>query len=188
MIIKRKIINLFGLILIIISLLYFCSKLVIYITVNRIKEEELTTYFKRYNNLGNNLEIETKESYLMVLEIPKIKLKQGIYDKNDIRNTIDQNVSILKESIKIDNKKSLLMLAAHSGNSVYSYFKSLYKLRLNDEILIYYEKQKYIYKINHIYEMPKSNSMKLAPIMDNKIILITCMDDYNYLIIEAENT
>lgn len=188
MTIKRKIISFLGLILIIISLLCFCYRLFIYIKVNKIKEEDLITYFKQYNNLGNNLEVEEKESYLMVLEIPKINLKQGIYSKDDIRNIIDQNVSILKESIKMDNKKSLLMLAAHSGNSIYSYFKNLHKLELNDEIIIYYEKQKYIYKINHIYELSKSNSMKLPSIIDNKIILITCLDDYTYLIIEAKNT
>ncbi len=188
MVIKRKKIRFIGLIFIIIGLSYFCYKLFIYIRVNRLTEENLTTYFKEYNNLGNQLEIKEKTLYLMVLEIPKINLKQGIYDKDDIRNTIDKNVSILKESIVIDNQNSLLILAAHSGNSIYSYFKDLNKLGLNDIIFIYYEKQKYIYKIDNIYEMPKSISMKLPEIKDNKIILITCLDNNTYLIIEAKGT
>ena len=185
---KRKIFKLISIILIIIGVISAFNKLFVYIRVLKINKEELIAFFKQYNNLGNQIEIEEKASYLMVLEIPKINLKQGIYSKDDERNTIDKNVSILKESIKINNQNSILMLAAHSGNSIYSYFNDLNKLELNDEIFIYYEKQKYIYKIKNIYEMSKSNSMKLPMIIGNKIILITCLDDYTYLIIEAEDT
>lgn len=183
---KRKKVNLIGVILILIGLIYLTYKLFIYARIKKLNEENIITYFKQYNNLGNQLEI--KSEYLMVLEIPKINLKQGIYNKNDTRNTIDQNISILSESIKIDNQNSLLILAAHSGNSIYSFFKDLNKIALNDEILIYYEKQKYTYKINKIYEISKTNSLEFPKIKNNKIVLVTCLDDDNYLIIEAVNT
>lgn len=186
MIQKRKKIKLIGLVLILISIIPLTYKLFIYIKIKKINEENIVTYFKQYNNLGNQLEV--KSEYLMVIEIPKINLKRGIYNKNDIRNTIEQNVSILNESIKIDNQNSLLILAAHSGNSIYSFFRDLNKINLNDEIFIYYEKQKYIYKISKIYESAKTNSLELPKIEDNKTILITCLDDDNYLIIEAMNT
>lgn len=183
---KRKLFKSIGLILILIGLIYLTYKLFIYAKIKKLNEENIVTYFKQYDNSGNQLEV--KSDYLMVLEITKINLKQGIYNKNDIRNTIDQNVSILSESIKIDNQNSLLILAAHSGNSIYSFFKDLNKIELNDEIFIYYEKQKYIYIINKIYEIPKTNSLEFPKIKNNKIVLVTCLDDDNYLIIEAVNT
>lgn len=186
MIQKRKKIKLIGLVLILIGIIPLTHKLFIYIKIKKLNEENIVTYFKQYNNLGNQLEV--KSDYLMVLEIPKINLKQGIYNKNDIRNTIEQNVSILNESIKIDNQNSLLILAAHSGNSIYSYFRSLSKLGLNDIIIIYYEGKRYIYKINKIYEMKKVIDFKLSDIKNNKIILVTCLDNDTYLITEALNT
>ncbi len=184
---KKKKVKIFSLTLILIGLLYFNYKLFIIIKTSKIEEEELTIYFKQYENLGNEIEKVTSP-FLMVLEIPKINIKQGIYSKNDTRNIIDKNISILSESIKIDHEKSLLILAAHSGNSIYSYFRNLDKLRLNDIIIIYYEGHKYTYKINKIYEMSKTIAFKLPDIKNNKIILITCLNDATYLIIEALNT
>ena len=195
MIQKRKKFRLIGLILILIGSIYLSYKFFIYVKIKKLNEENIITYFKQYNNLGNQLEV--KSEYLMVLEIPKLNLKQGIYNKNDIRNTIEQNVSILNESIKIDNQNSLLILAAHSGNSIYSYFRNLSKLSLNDMLIIYYEGKRYIYKINNIYQMKKTIDLKLLDIKINKlkleninkkIVLVTCLDDDTYLIIEAMNT
>ncbi|MCI8778295.1 MAG: sortase [Bacilli bacterium] len=186
MIQKRKKFRLIGLILILIGSIYLSYKFFIYVKIKKLNEENIITYFKQYNNLGNQLEV--KSEYLMVLEIPKLNLKQGIYNKNDIRNTIEQNVSILNESIKIDNQNSLLILAAHSGNSIYSYFRNLSKLSLNDMLIIYYEGKRYIYKINNIYQMKKTIDLKLLDIKNNKIVLVTCLDDDTYLIIEAMNT
>lgn len=170
------------------GIFYFNYKIFSYVKMIKTNKEELTLYFRQYNNLGNKIETNEKSDYLMVLEIPKINLKQGIYDKDDLRNNINQNVSILSDSIKLDNEKSLLILAAHSGNSIYSYFQKLNQLQLNDQVIIYYEGQKYIYKIDKIYEMSKDLSMPNPKIKDNKIILITCLDNATYLIIEARST
>lgn len=183
-----KKIKFIGLIFVIIGILYFSYKIFIYVKIIKTNKEELTTYFRQYNNLGNKIETNEKSDYLMVLEIPKISLKQGIYAKDDLRNNINQNVSILSDSIKLDNQNSLLILAAHSGNSIYSYFQKLKQLQLNDQAIIYYEGRIYIYKISKIYEMSKDTSMLIPKIKDNKIILITCLDNETYLIIEAKGT
>ncbi len=186
---RRKIYKILGLILIFISLFYFIIKLYLYHNFIKTRNEEMSIFFKQYNNIGNKIEMDnTVTNYLLVLEIPKINLKQGVYNKYDLRNNIDQNVSILVESNRIDNKNSLLILAAHSGNSLYSYFKNLDKLQLKDQIIIYYENKKYIYQVTSIYNMSKENQLSIPEIKTNHLILITCLNDYNYLIIEAENT
>lgn len=184
---RRKIYKILGLILILISLLYFSVKLYLYYNLMKVKNEEMSIFFKQYNNIGNQID-NTDTNYLLVLEIPKINLKQGVYNKYDLRNNINQNVSILVESNRIDNKNSLLILAAHSGNSLYSYFRNLNKLQLKDQIIIYYEGEKYIYQVTNIYNMPKSNQLNMPETKSNHLILITCLNDYNYLIIEAEDT
>lgn len=186
---RRKIYKILGLILILISLFYFIIKFYLYFKIIKAKNEEMSVFFKQYNNIGNKIELNHNVTdYLLVLEIPKINLKQGVYNKYDYRNNIDKNVSILVESIRVNSENSLLLLAAHSGNSFYSYFKDLNKLKLKDQIIIYYENEKYIYKVINIYNMPKSSELGMPEIKNNHLILITCLNDYTYLIIEAEDT
>ena len=107
------------------------------INLKKIQTEEINIFFKNYNNSGNKVNHEVSE-YLMVLEIPKLNLKYGVYDIYDERNNINLNVTILKESILPDKENSLILLAAHSGNSLVSYFKNLYNLKYNDDINMEY--------------------------------------------------
>ena len=59
------------------------------------KNEELIIEKNRIDNtLQNQVSYLKKDvdTYDMVLEIPKINLKKGVYSKYDIRNTIKKNV------------------------------------------------------------------------------------------------
>lgn len=182
---RKNTIKIFSLILILVSLSYFIYTSYKIIFLKKNQREEINIFFKNYDNSGNKINYEVS-NYLMVLEIPKIDLKYGIYDIYDERNTIDLNVTILKESILPDEEKSLILLAAHSGNSFFSYFKNLHNLILEDDIYIYYNEEKYTYKVDNIYIQSKSIDYTLPKINDRKLILITCMNNYEYLIIEAK--
>ena len=59
----------------------------------------------------------------MILDIPKIDLKKGIYSKESFKNNVDQNVTILNESLL--PSEGTVILAAHSGNSSVSFFRNL---------------------------------------------------------------
>ena len=115
------------------------------------------------------------DNYELVIEIPKLNLKKGIYNINSKYNNVNKNIMLIKNSKMPDVKNSNLILASHSGNSSISYFKNLDKLTFGDEIIIYYKGYKYIYKFNNYYKQDKTGSISISRnINTNALTLITC--------------
>ena len=179
----KKLVNTIGIFLILFSTFIIVIKFTIKLIYNMDKEEKINIFFEEYNNNGNKIE---KDDYLMILEIPIINLREGIYNFDNKKNTIETNVSILKNSILPENDNSVLLLAAHSGNSDNAYFKNLYKLKYNDSVNIYYNKNLYNYEVNNIYVINKSDDFFIKKFNKKTLILITCLDNYKYLIIESQ--
>lgn len=127
--------------------------------------------------------------YDMILEIPKINLKKGILKKNDKNNSIDKNVTILKQS-SYPNTTGNIFLIAHSGTSKRSFFKDINKLNNKDIAYLYYQGVKYSYEVNHIYEIDKNNHITLKTNTNNNLFLITCSqkNKSKYLVIELKKT
>lgn len=172
-----KISKIFSLLLIVFSFLYLINILYNEYLTKINEQKEITSFFKQYINDGHKV----KSEYLMVLEIPKINLKKGIYNINDSRNNIDKNITILN----MNDNLEYLVLVSHSGNATNAYFKDLYKLYFDDSIIIYYDKQKIEYKVNRIYRYDKNEKFSLSQNDKKKLILITCLNKENYLIIEC---
>lgn len=129
-----------------------------------------------------------KIDYIAVLEIPKIKLKRGIVDKNSSYNNVNRNIYTLKETTMPDEEdNSHIMLASHSGNSYISYFKNLNKLNLNDEVYFFYKNNKYVYKVIKKYEVEKTGTVKLSKKNSSDITLITCVSGTNNQIVLVVN-
>ena len=129
-----------------------------------------------------------KIDYIAVLEIPKIKLKRGIVDKNSSYNNVNRNIYTLKETTMPDEEdNSHIMLASHSGNSYISYFKNLNKLNLNDEAYFFYKNNKYVYKVIKKYEVEKTGTVKLSKKNSSDITLITCVSGTNNQIVLVAN-
>ena len=84
-----------------------------------------------------------------IIDIPKIDLYKGFYNKNSNLNNVKFNLYVLPESNYPDTDKGNLIIAGHSGNYNNSYFANLYKLEVNDEITIHYNNKDYIYKIDN---------------------------------------
>ena len=140
------------------------------------------------NNHRTTTFANSSNHYMMVLEIPRIKLKKGIYKMNSKYNHVKYGIEILKQSSMPYLEKSNLILASHSGNSKVSYFNNLYKLSNDDIVYIYYEKIKYIYKIVNIYEIIKGSKVYIYN--DNSIsmiTLITCKKNENKQLIFIGN-
>ena len=127
--------------------------------------------------------------YDMILEIPKINLKKGIFKKNDKKNNIDKNVTILKQS-SYPNKNGNIFLIAHSGTSKKSFFKRLNKLNKKDIAYLFYKENKYKYEVSNMYEIEKNNNIILKTDNVNNLFLITCSQNNksNYLIVELKKT
>ena len=131
------------------------------------------------SELKSNTNIDTsninKEEYLLVIEIPKINLRRGVYSLNSKLNSIKYNVQLMKESTMPNLNKSNLVLAAHNGNSKISFFDKLYKLKKDDEVYIYYNGVKYIYKLDKVYDVKKDGDVEVYRDYDKKTLtLITC--------------
>ena len=161
-----------GLILIFLSSLYL---LTVYLGKRNIINEEAEKVQEFMEAEKNDNEFVEEEDYFMILEIPKIKLKRGLYGVNSYLNNVNSNLEILSSSNMPDTQNSNLIIAGHSGNSDVSYFKNLYKLENNDYCYIYYKGYKYIYQIVNIYNQKKTGTISIYKDNDIKTItLITC--------------
>ena len=123
----------------------------------------------------NTINNEDVNNYLGVISIPKINLEQGFYGIDNPMNNVDKNIELISNSNMPDVENGTLILAAHSGNDRVSYFNKLYKLNIDDEIEIIYNKSKYLYKLIDIYEVEKTGSITLHNINNiTSLVLVTC--------------
>ena len=123
----------------------------------------------------------TYEEYAGILDIPKINLYKGFYSKTSNLNNVKFNLYVLKESDYPDITNGNLIIAGHSGNYNNSYFANLYKLELNDTIIVHYKNNNYTYKITKIYNEEKTGTVRILRDRNKTTLtLITCTKDDNY--------
>ena len=137
---KVKIIKITVIILIISYWIYNISG-----TINTINDKKLVKNY--FNSNDKEIAKQTKDNYIGILEIPKIKLQKGFYDINNKKNNVNKNIQVLKNSTMPSENNSVLAIASHSGNGKKAFFKNLYKLEINDQINIYYQNKIY-YTVN----------------------------------------
>ena len=144
---------------------------------------------KEIEEVKENNNDYTYEEYLGIIDIPKIDLYKGFYNKNSNLNNVKFNLYVLPEFKYPDTDKGNLIIAGHSGNYNNSYFANLYKLVIGDDITIHYNNKDYVYEITNIYNEEKTGKVR---IFRNKnkttLTLITCTkdDDYHQTIYIAE--
>lgn len=157
----------------------YCNSL----KLKNIEKEGIENYIiKSTENISEESEKVIKENtikknvnYYAVLEIPKINLKKGLYEKNSYMNNVNRSVYILKESVFPNEQEiSNIYLASHSGNSKVSYFKNLYKVNINDYIYLFFNGNKYIYEVYDKYEIDKKGLLHINKTDKSNITLITC--------------
>ena len=136
---------------------------------------ENTTVSELVTSSDDEIEVRDEKETLMILEIPKISIKRNIYYQDSKYNSVEYNIQILKDSDMPDIENGNVIFASHNGNSKVSFFKKLYKLSLNDEIILYYDGYKYIYKLSKIYDINKDGTAEIYRNNNvNCITLITC--------------
>ena len=119
--------------------------------------------------------IEEEETFLMVLEIPKVNLRRGIYSKDSKWNSIEYNVTILEESNFPDEEYGNAILAAHNGPADIAYFNQLHQLEVGDMAYVYYNGIKYGYEVSDIYDVAKDGTVEISRNQNlNTLTLITC--------------
>ena len=122
--------------------------------------------------------LDMDDLYEMVLVIPKINLKKGIYDKNNKKNNISINVAINKESNYPSDVNSSVILMAHSGSGNNAFFNKLSDLDNDSLIELYYNHKKYIYKFEYSYCVLKNEKISISKEKNRKaLFLITCSQE-----------
>lgn len=117
----------------------------------------------------------TDDLYDAVLSIPQISLKKGLYEKDDKRNNIEENITIHQRSDYPDVDNSNLILMAHSGTGRKAFFNNLDKLNTDSLIEFYFQGTKYVYKIDNFYTINKTGTANIKRNINKKTItLITC--------------
>ncbi len=173
---KRKIISVCYL-LIVISLIIVVGLKVKNNKVIKQNEDNINIYDNNDKVVNDN---KTKEKYVGILEIKKIKLKRGFYSIDSNKNNVDKNIMVINSSDMPDVNLGNLILASHSGNSNISYFKNLDKLEIGDIASVYYLKNKYDYKLVNYYEVDKIGVVQIIKNNDvNCLTLITCKKNTN---------
>lgn len=128
-----------------------------------------------------------KSEYVAILEIPNIKFKRGLYNKESSNNIIDKNIVFLNSSDMPSEINSRVVIVGHSGDDSNSYFKNLYKLKRTNLMHLYYENYKYTYKISDIYEVKKTGTIALESKKDiSTLVLVTCKGYTKQLVIIGE--
>ena len=176
----KHIINTIGMILIItifITILYGKGKETY---TKKVASKQINIYINKTSAINNrkNIAPDTKDEkyeYIAILEIPEIKLSQGLLALSNKYNNVEYNVEIITGSQMPDIPKTNLVLASHSGTSDVAYFKNLEKIQINSEVYIYYKGYKYIYKIDNYQILSKIGTISIErDKYKNTITLITC--------------
>ena len=184
-----------GLILVILGHYYFCSYVLEEVHEMKNYEPKIEIGYNTNNTddknikeekqtVENTLKVNTSNDYLAVIEIPKISLRRYLYDVNSKQNDVDKNIEILKNSDMPSVKGGNLILAGHNGNTSVGHFKNLHKLVINDEIIIYYNNIKYVYKVSKIYDVLKTGTVAIKrDKSQNTVTLITCLGNDRQLVV-----
>ena len=122
----------------------------------------------------NKIDFKKNQEKIGYLKIDKIKLSQPLYKKDSSLNNVEENITILKESIMPTEKNSIVFLAAHSGTGPIAYFEKLNDITIGDKIELDYKGEIYIYNVINIWEEPKNGYIHINKHSNNQLILTTC--------------
>jgi LPXTG-site transpeptidase (sortase) family protein len=178
-----------SLIIMMLSLALFGSYHIYYSNIDKKSDELISKYIENNDSIIAKEMVNEidEEDYLGILEIPKINLNEGFYNKYSKNNNINKSVTILKESIMPENNNSIIYLAAHSGNSPVAFFKDLNKLNIEDNINLLYKGNTYQYTITDIYEIEKNGNITVnRNIHENYLVLTTCGKNNMQIIIVSK--
>ena len=135
----------------------------------------LIVIFSNYQKIETfETEIENNTEIIGYIYIEKINLNKPLYSINSKHNNIEENITILKESIFPPNKNSIIFLIAHSGSSNISFFNNLNKLNLNDEITLSLFNKEYTYVVSNIIVEKKDGYLYVNKENTEQLILSTC--------------
>lgn len=184
---RNKIFLITGILSILIGLIYSTTLFIENFKIDNANNDNISNYLKETSITNvrtlntssissSDTNDESENQYIAVLEVPKINLIRGLVNSNSKDNNVNSNIQILNGFTSPSIKGSNLVLASHSGNSKISFFKYLYKLKTNDEIILYYNGNKFFYKIDKVYKTAKNGTIKEKRDTSKTTITLTTCD------------
>ncbi len=117
---------------------------------------------------------EENSDLFAILEIPSINVKQPIYQKESENNQVDKNVTLI--DYKREEANFSIVLAAHSGNGIHSYFTNLNQLQTGDIIKLYIHNQTFEFLYLKKEEVKKTGTVEIKDYNFTYLVLITCSE------------
>lgn len=134
----------------------------------------ITHYQKIVKDKKEAINTKKEKEIIGKLIIKKLSIENNLYDINNIKNNVDENITILKGSIPPENSNSILFLAAHSGTGPKAFFKNLNQLEIGDTIQLIYNHKNYLYTVQNKWETIKDGNIEVAKNNKKQLILTTC--------------
>ena len=154
----------------------------IYTAYNYKNHKTIKTTIQTKINNGKKIE---KEKPIGKIIIKSINIEQELYDKTSKHNNIEENITILNQSIEPNKNNSIMFIAAHSGTGKIAYFEKLNNLKIDEEIKLIYKNKIYIYKVKNIMEQKKTGTIRINKENKKQLVLTTCSpnkDNYQLII------
>lgn len=144
------------------------------INIKKTNTEKVLNYYQESSN-KKVVDKKSAEDYLGILHIPSINLTRGFYKQTSSLNNVNKNIYYVKESIPLEYSSSMLILAAHRGNSKVSFFNDLDKLNLGSTIYLDYKGKRYTYILSNKYDELKDGYLNIIRKKNkDSLVLITC--------------
>ena len=146
--------------------------------VNDINNNDINQNIIVNRKIKENKKIEynsnIKDDSIGQIIIKKININRKLYNIDNPKNNIEENITILKGSIEPDKVDSIIFVAAHSGYGEKAFFKNLDKLESKDQIIIKYNNIDYRYEVKNKWETNKDGDIEVEKEDKKQLILTTC--------------
>lgn len=123
------------------------------------------------NKIEEEFKIENDDEWKII--IPKINLEANIAE-GTTKEILDQYVGHFEETSKLNGN---IGLAAHNRGYNVNYFSNIKNLEVGDEIIYKYSNKIQKYMVISKNEIKDTNWSYLENTEENKITLITCLED-----------
>ena len=166
------------------NIIFICLLVNIFFDINKVKykennlniAKEKVVINKNINKFEEKKKINKmiKNKYWGYIEIPKLKIYYGFYSLNDQKNQIKNGIEVMSGSSLPSINGSNIVLVAHSGIAYNVLFDRLDVLGIEDEVNLYFNNIKYIYKVKRILKKDKKDILPTIKTNKNTLTLITC--------------
>lgn len=166
------------------NIIFICLLVNIFFDINKVKykennlniAKEKVVINKNIKKVAKNNKTPKmiKNKYWGYIEIPKLKIYYGFYSLNDQKNQIKNGIEVMSGSSLPSINGSNIVLVAHSGIAYNVLFDRLDVLALEDEVNLYFNNIKYIYKVKRILKKDKKDILSTIKTNKNTLTLITC--------------